>query len=55
MQIDGKPSFDMNTGKIACYISSKAGITPWWKLYLDIEAKLGCGRDVAFCYRKILQ
>lgn len=39
MQIDGKPSFDMNTGKIACYISSKAGITPWWKLYLDIEAK----------------
>ena len=33
MQIDGKPTFDMNTGRIACYISSKAGITPWWELY----------------------
>lgn len=39
MQIDGKPTFDMNTGRIACYISSKAGITPWWELYLDTEAK----------------
>lgn len=39
MQIDGKPTFDINTGRIACYISSKAGSTPWWELYLDTEAK----------------
>lgn len=37
MQIDGKPTFDMNTGRIACYISSKAGITPWWELYYDLS------------------
>lgn len=39
MQIDGKPTFDKNTGRLACYISSKAGITPWWELYLDTDAK----------------
>lgn len=39
MQIDGKPTFDRNTGRLACYISSKAGITPWWELYLDTDAK----------------
>lgn len=39
MQIDGKPTFDSDTGRLACYISSKAGITPWWELYLDTDAK----------------
>ncbi len=39
MQIDGKPTFDKNTGRLACYISSKAGCTPWWELYLDTNAK----------------
>ncbi len=39
MQIDGEPTFDKNTGRLACYISSKAGITPWWELYLDTNAK----------------
>lgn len=39
MQIDGKPTFDDATGKIACYISSKAGVKPWWELYLDTDAK----------------
>ena len=28
MQNDGKPTFDRNIGRLACYISSKAGITP---------------------------
>ena len=54
MQIDGKPSFDMNTGKIACYISSKAGITPWWKLYLDIEAKQYKIEELKYYYRYYL-
>lgn len=35
MQIDGKPAFDKSTGRLACYISSKAGIIPWWELYID--------------------
>lgn len=39
MQIDGEPTFDKSTGCLACYISSKAGMKPWWKLYLDIDAK----------------
>ena len=39
MQIDGKPTFDKNTGRLACYISSKAGVTPWWELYLDTEVE----------------
>ena len=39
MQIDGKPTFDRDTGRLACYISSKAGITPWWELYIDTDAK----------------
>ena len=39
MQMDGKPTFDNDTGRLACYISSKAGITPWWELYLDTDAK----------------
>lgn len=37
MQIDGKPTFNVNEGLIACYISSKAGSKTWWKLYLDPE------------------
>ena len=39
MQIDGKPTFDKDIGRLACYISSKAGSTPWWELYLDIDAE----------------
>lgn len=38
MQIDGEPSFDRNTGLLACYVSSKAGVRPWWELYLDLNA-----------------
>lgn len=37
MQIDGKPTFNVNEGLTACYISSKAGSKTWWKLYLDPE------------------
>lgn len=39
MQIDGKPTFDHNTGLLACYISSKAGVTPWWELYLKPDTE----------------
>lgn len=39
MQIDGKPAFDKNTGRLACYISSKAGINPWWELYIDKDTQ----------------
>ena len=39
MQIDGKPTFDKNIGLLACYIASKSGSTPWWKLYIDTKAK----------------
>lgn len=51
MQIDGKPTFDMNTGRIACYISSKAGITPWWELYLDTETKQYKIEELKYYYR----
>ncbi len=54
MQIDGKPTFDMNTGRIACYISSKAGITPWWELYLDTEAKQYKIEELKYYYRYYL-
>lgn len=54
MQIDGKPTFDMNTGRIACYISSKAGITPWWELYLDTEAKEYKIEELKYYYRYCL-
>lgn len=54
MQIDGKPTFDMNTGQIACYISSKAGITPWWELYLDTEAKQYKIEELKYYYRYYL-
>lgn len=54
MQIDGKPTFDMNTGRIACYISSKAGITPWWELYLDTEAKQYEIEELKYYYRYYL-
>ena len=54
MQIDGKPTFDMNTGRIACYISSKAGITPWWELYLDTEAKQYNIEELKYYYRYYL-
>lgn len=54
MQIDGKPAFDMNTGRIACYISSKAGITPWWELYLDTEAKQYKIEELKYYYRYYL-
>lgn len=39
MQIDGKPTFERNIGRLACYISSKSGMTPWWNLYLDLDAR----------------
>lgn len=51
MQIDGKPTFDRNTGRLACYISSKAGITPWWELYLDIDAKQYKIEDFKYYFR----
>ncbi len=54
MQIDGKQTFDMNTGRIACYISSKAGITPWWELYLDTEAKEYKIEELKYYYRYYL-
>lgn len=54
MQIDGKPTFDMNTGRIACYISSKAGIIPWWELYLDTEAKEYKIEELKYYYRYYL-
>lgn len=54
MQIDGKPTFDMNIGRIACYISSKAGITPWWELYLDTEAKQYKMEELKYYYRYYL-
>lgn len=51
MQIDGKPTFDRNTGRLACYISSKAGITPWWELYLDTDAKQYKIEDFKYYFR----
>lgn len=51
MQIDGKPTFDTNTGRLACYISSKAGITPWWELYLDTEANQYSIEDFKYYFR----
>ena len=51
MQIDGKPTFDTNTGRLACYISSKAGITPWWELYLDTEANQYSIEDLKYYFR----
>ena len=54
MQIDGKPTFDKNTGRLACYISSKAGITPWWELYLDTEAKQYNIEELKYYYRYYL-
>lgn len=54
MQIDGKPTFDRNIGRLACYISSKAGITPWWELYLDTEAKQYKIEELKYYYRYYL-
>ena len=54
MQIDGKPTFNMNTGRIACYISSKAGKTPWWELYLDTETKQYNIEEHKYYYRYYL-
>lgn len=51
MQIDGKPTFDKNIGRLACYISSKAGITPWWELYLDTDAKHYKIEDFKYYFR----
>jgi len=51
MQIDGKPTFDTNTGRLACYISSKAGIKPWWELYLDTEANQYSIDDFKYYFR----
>ncbi len=51
MQIDGKPTFDTNTGRLACYISSKAGIIPWWELYLDTEANQYSIEDFKYYFR----
>lgn len=54
MQIDGKPTFDKNIGQLACYISSKAGITPWWELYLDTDAKQYKIEDFKYYFRYYL-
>lgn len=54
MQIDGEPTFDRNTGRLACYISSKAGITPWWELYLDTDAKKYKIEDFKYYFRYYL-
>lgn len=35
LEYNGKPTFDMNTGKNMCYICSQAGVATWWELYLD--------------------
>ncbi|MCI9072630.1 MAG: NACHT domain-containing protein [Lachnospiraceae bacterium] len=51
MQIDGEPTFDKNTGRLACYISSKAGITPWWELYLDTDARQYKIEDFKYYFR----
>lgn len=51
MQIDGKPTFDKNIGRLACYISSKAGITPWWELYLDTEVEQYNIEDFKYYFR----
>ena len=51
MQINGEPTFDKNTGRLACYISSKAGITPWWELYLDTDAKQYKIEDFKYYFR----
>ena len=54
MQNDGKPTFDRNIGRLACYISSKAGIIPWWKLYLDTDAKQYKIEDFKYYFRYYL-
>lgn len=54
MQINGEPTFDKNTGRLACYISSKAGITPWWELYLDTDAKQYKIEDFKYYFRYYL-
>lgn len=51
MQIDGKPTFDKDTGRLACYISSKASTMPWWKLYLDTDAKSCKIEDLKYYFR----
>lgn len=51
MQINGEPTFDKNTGRLACYISSKAGIIPWWELYLDTDAKQYKIEDFKYYFR----
>lgn len=35
LEYNGKPTFDVGTGKNMCYICSQAGIATWWSLYLD--------------------
>mgnify|MGYP004538197255 CR=1 FL=1 len=54
MQSDGKPTFEENIGRVACYISSKAGVTPWWKLYLDTEAKKYGVEEAKYYFRYYL-
>lgn len=54
MQIDGEPIFDSNTGRLACYITSKAGTTPWWKLYLDTDAKQFEVEELKYYFRYYL-
>lgn len=51
MQIDGKPTFDKNIGLLACYIASKSGSTPWWKLYIDTKAKEYRIEDFKYYFR----
>lgn len=35
LEYDGKATFSQETGIMLCYMCSKAGIMPWWKLYID--------------------
>lgn len=54
MQIDGKATFDKSIGRMACYISSKAGVTPWWELYLDTDVEQYNIEDSKYYFRYYL-
>lgn len=37
MQVDGKATMSVSAGLKACYICSRAGVHPWWDLYIDAD------------------
>ncbi|MCI6746845.1 MAG: ATP-binding protein [Anaerolactibacter massiliensis] len=39
MQVDGRATMSVSTGLKACYICSRAGVNPWWDLYIDTEKR----------------